>query len=120
MEELLPNLKNLFKSTIEIKVDDANLTLSMIIKSKETRGGFATPKEIRNMLQIFGGLKEKIPMDIEINDKAKIIDLKFQNKADLKKVQTVMDRIWDHTVEILERAIAGDFGVLKDIGEIEE
>lgn len=119
MEEILPNLKDSFTSNIEIKVDEANLTLSMIIKRKEIRGGFATPKEVRNMLQIFGGLKEKLPMEINIDDKAKKIDLKFQNKADLEKIKVVMDNIWDRTIEILEKAIAGDFGILKEIGDIE-
>ena len=72
------------------------------------------------MLQIFGGLKEKIPMEIEIDEKAQIIDLKFQNKADLEKVQKIMDKIWDRTTQILEKAIEGDFGVLKEIGDVEE
>ncbi|MFX0138070.1 MAG: hypothetical protein ACFFDN_30790, partial [Candidatus Hodarchaeota archaeon] len=117
MEEILPNLKNLFTSAIEIKVDEANLTLSMIVKRKEIRGDFATPKEVRNMLKIFGGLKENIPMEIEIDDKAKKIDLKFQNKADLEKIREIMDNIWDRTIQILEKAIAGDFGILKDIGD---
>ncbi|MFX1452686.1 MAG: hypothetical protein ACFFCM_17745 [Promethearchaeota archaeon] len=120
MEEILPNLKNLFIKNIETKVDEANLILSIIVKKKEIRGDFATPKEVRNMFQIFGGLKEKIPMDIKIDDKAKKIHLKFQNKADLEKMRKVMDTIWDHTIQILEKAIAGDFGILKDIGEIEK
>ena len=119
MEDILIDLKEILTSAIDIKVDKAKLSITMQIKSDNIRGDLATPKEVENMLKIFGGLKEEIPMEIEIDNKNQKINLKFNNKNDLDKIQKLLDKIWDRATHMIEQAIAGDFSVIKDLGDIE-
>ena len=119
MEELLPILKNMLKKSIEIKSDASKLSIAIIVKNK-LDDNIAEPNEIIVMLKMFGGLKEDVPMEIDINSETQIIELKFQNEEDFKKIQKIMETIWDDAVDILEQTIQGDFSRIKDIPNIDD
>lgn len=114
MEEIIPSLRNMLKQAIEHKVDENNLKITLIVK-KEVIGPLAEPDEVTTMFQMLGGLKEEIPMEINIDNKAQKINIKFQTKEDLNKIRAIINTIWDNTVDLLEEFIAGDLTRLKDI-----
>lgn len=121
MEELIGQLKEMLASTIEIKVDENNLVITMIVKSKnQLSRNLANPNEVKTMLRMFGGMKEEIPMEIEIDNDAQKINMKFREKNDMEKVRKVMDNIWDQTAFILNQVIEGNWDVLKDIEDPDE
>ncbi|MFX1574180.1 MAG: hypothetical protein ACFFB0_15660 [Promethearchaeota archaeon] len=119
MEEIIPLLKDMLKEAIKINFDESNLTITLHIKSK-VRGNLATPEEILVMLKMFGGMKEKIPMDISINSEIQTINLKLQNSNDFTKLKEIMDTIWDDAVNMLKSVMEGDFTPIKDIPNIDD
>ena len=119
MEEIFPLLKDMLKNSIEIKKYESDLLISLIVKS-EVKGNLAKPEEIIIMLKMFGGLREDIPIEININNKNQFIDLKFENKESFKKVSLMMDKIWDNAVEMLIQVTNGNYEVIKDIPKIED
>lgn len=114
MEEIIHSLRNILKQAIEHKVDENNLKITLIVK-KEVKGPLAEPDEVITMFQMLGGLKEEIPMEINTDNKAQKINIKFQTKEDLNKIRAIINTIWDNTVDLLEEFIAGDLTRLKDI-----
>lgn len=119
MEEIFPLLKDMLKKSIEIKKNESDLLISLIVKSK-VKGDLAKPDEIIIMLKMFGGLREDIPIEIDINNEDQIIDLKFENKESFKKVSLMMDKIWDNAVEMFTQLVNGNYKVIKDIPKIED
>jgi hypothetical protein len=119
MEEIFPLLKDMLNQSIEIKKRESDLLVSLIVKSK-VKGNLAEPEEIIIMLKMFGGLREDIPIDININNEEQLIDLKFDNKENFKKVSLMMDKIWDNAVEMFTQLVNGNYKVIKDIPEIED
>ena len=119
MEELLPSLKNLLKEAIEINLDASNLAVRLIIKP-EIDGVIAKPEEIIVMLKMYGGLKEDIPMKIEINNETQNITLTLQNDDDYKKISKIFESIWDSAVDLLNQAIESDFSRIKNIPNIDD
>jgi len=119
MEELLPILKNMLKISIEIKSDASKLSIAIIVKSK-LGSNIAEPNEIIVMLKMFGGLKEDVPMEININNKTQVIELKFQTEEDFKKIQKIMETIWDDAVDMLEQTMQGDLSHIKNIPNIDD
>ena len=119
MEEIIPLLKDMLKSSIEIKKNEGNLLISLIIK-RDIKGNLAKPEEVIIMLKMFGGLREDIPVDIKINNEKQYIDLQFENKEDFKTISLMMDKIWDNAVEMFIEVINGNYKAIKDIPEIED
>lgn len=119
MEEILPILKNMLKRAIEIKSDASKLSIAIIVKNK-LDSNIAEPNEIIVMLKIFGGLKEDVPMEIDINNKTQIIELKFQTEEAFKKIQKIMETIWDDAVDMLEQTMQGDLSRIKDVPNIDD
>jgi hypothetical protein len=118
MEEIFPLLKDMLKEQIEINKNESKLQISIIIKS-EVKGNLAEPEEIIIMLKMFGGLREEIPIEININNERQIIDLKFDDEEDFKKVSSMLDKVWDNAVEMLIELTEGNYNVIKDIPDID-
>jgi len=119
MEELFSTLKSLLKDNIEIKKDNKNLIITMVIKSP-IKGIVAEPNEILIMLKMFGGLREEIPMEIEIDNENQIIKMKFENKENFEEVSLMMDKIWDNAVEMLVQVTDGNFDIIRDIPDVDD
>ena len=119
MEDLLPNLKGMLKEAIEIKTSPSNLEILIIVK-KQIEEVFAEPEEIIIMLKMYGGLREDIPMEIDIDNDGQKITLKFQNEDDFEKVEKIMETIWDNAVDLIVQAMEGDLSRIKDIPNIDD
>ena len=119
MEEILPSLKGMLKDAIIIKSDATKFEISITILNK-INDNVADPEEILVMLKMFGGLKEHVPMEIDINNETQIIELKFQGEEDFKKIQKIMETIWDDAVDMLEQTIKGDFSRIKAVPNIDD
>lgn len=119
MEELYPILKDMLKESIEIKIDKPNLTIYLTLKN-QIKGKIAEPKEIIIMLKMFGGLREDIPMDINIDNEMQQIALKFQDEADFNKIQDIMETIWENTVNLLIQVTKGNFNIINDIPDVDD
>lgn len=119
MEDILPNLKGMLKEAIYIKADVSKLTISMAVKNG-IEGIFADPEEIIVMLKMYGGLREEIPMQIDIDNVAQVITLKFQTEENFKKVEIILETLWENAVDMLVQAIDGDFSSIKDIPKIDD
>lgn len=119
MEEILPRLKGMLKDATVIKSDATKFEITITILNK-INGNVAEPDEIIIMLKMYGGLTENIPMEIDIDNNAQNITLKFQNEEDFKKVEKIMETIWDNAVDLLTQAIEGDLSRIKDIPNIDD
>jgi hypothetical protein len=119
MEEILPSLKGMLKDATIIKSDATKFEITITVLNK-IKGNVADPDEILVMLKMFGGLKEDVPMEININNETQIIELKFQTEEDFKKIQKIMETIWDDAVDMLEQASQGDFSRIKNIPNIDD
>ena len=119
MEDILPNLKNMIKEAVDVKTDASRLTITIDVK-KKINGVVADPAEIIIMLKMYGGLTEDIPIEIDIDNDAQIITLKFQNEEGFKKVAKIMENLWDNAVDLLVSAIEGDVSRIKDIPNIDD
>ncbi len=119
MEEILPQLKGMLKDVTVIKYNATRLEITISIV-KKINGIVAEPDEIIIMLKMYGGLRDNIPMEIDINNDTQNITLKFQNEEDFKKVEKIMETIWDNAVELLLQAMKGDLSRIKDIPNIDD
>ena len=119
MEEILPS-KDVLKEATKIEVDEENLVLKLTVKSKiDLKNDFASPIEVKEMLQIFGGLKEDIPMNIRVDNKAQKIEFKFDSKDNMNKIHSILNSLWDRVENLLRQVIAGDLSGLEEIGDID-
>ena len=119
MEDILPRLKGMLKEATVISSDANNFEI-VITVVKKINGIVAEPDEIIVMLKMYGGLREDIPMDINIDNNDQKITLKFQNEADFKKVAKIMETLWDNAVDMLTSAMEGDISRIKDIPNLDE
>jgi len=119
MEEIIPSLKGMLKDATIIKSDATRFEITITVLNK-IKGNVADPDEILVMLKMFGGLKEDVPMEININNETQNIELKFQTEEDFKKIQKIMETIWDDAVDMLEQASQGDFSRIKNIPNIDD
>lgn len=118
--EKMDNLKEMLKEATEIEVDKDNLVLTLIVKSKiELKEDFADPKEVIEMLQMFGGLKENVPMEIRVDNEAQKIEFVFKSKDDMNKIHEILRNLWDRVVNLLSQVMAGDLSGLKEIDDID-
>ena len=119
MEEILPRLKGMLKDATVIESDVTKFEIVINVVNS-VNGNVAEPDEIIVMLKMYGGLKEDIPMEIDIDNDAKKITLKFQNEADFKKVAKIMETLWDNAVDMLTSAMEGDISRIKDIPNLDD
>jgi hypothetical protein len=121
MEEILDLIKERLASVLDIRLDEDNLSITLIIKRREQIiGNLAEPNEVKDMLRMLGGLKEDPPMNIQINNAAGEIILKFQSKEDLNNVKDILDGIWEKTIAIFEDLVKGNYEVIKDMGDFND
>jgi hypothetical protein len=109
----------MLKEAINVETNASDLTVTMVVK-KEVKGNLADPEEVIIMLKMYGGLREDIPMDIDINNQAQTITLKFQNEGNFKEVVKIFETLWDNTVDLLFQAIESDFSRIKNIPNIDD
>ena len=109
----------MIKEAVDVKTDVSRLTITIVVK-KKINGVVANPDEIIIMLKMYGGLREDIPMEIDIDNDAQIITLKFQNEEGFKRVEKIMEKLWNNAVDLLVSAIEGDVSRLKDIPNIDD
>jgi len=119
MEEILQRLKGMLKDAtiIESDVTKFEITITLVNKINSV---MAEPDEIIVMLKMYGGLREDIPMKIDIDNNAQIISIKFQNEADFNKVAKIMETLWDNAVDMLTSAMEGDISRIKDIPNLDD
>lgn len=121
MEEISNYVKKNLESTVEINFDENNLRISLIIKPKsQLSGQIASPKEVKDMLRMLGGLKEEVPMDLEIDNEVGEIELKFQNKEYMLKIKEILNGIWDRTIHILNQLEKGHYDLMRELGDFED
>jgi len=120
LAEIFDRIGSMLRDSIIIKSDEKNLTLSLIFKHVISKDDLGEEAEIKDMLRIFGGLREEISMEIDTNMESQKIDLKFQKKEDMVKVYDVLDKLWDNTVELLKTVFSGDFSVIRDLGDFND
>ncbi|NVM17125.1 MAG: hypothetical protein HWN80_05365 [Candidatus Lokiarchaeota archaeon] len=119
MEELLPSLKNMLKEAIDIEPDTSKLAITLTIKNK-IDGILAEPEEIITMLKMYGGLRDEISMEINIDNDTQTITLNFQNEESFKVVAKIFETLWDNAVDLLYQAIESDFSRIKNIPDIDD
>ena len=121
MAEILDLIKNRLYSVMEVNVDEDNLIVILNIKGEIQKSDvLAEPHEIKDMLRILGGLKEDVPMGIEIDNKAREIKLKFENKTGLDKVKVILDNIWERTIHIFDELEKGNNNILRGVGDFSD
>jgi hypothetical protein len=119
MEEILARLKGMLKDATVIEYNVTKFEINITIVDKIS-GNVAEPDEIIVMLKMYGGLREDIPMEIDIDNEAQSITLKFQNEEDFKKVKKIMETLWDNAVDMLTSAMEGDISRIKDIPNLDD
>ena len=124
MEELLPKLSDSLKKVIEITEKEAELSIDLKLKRESmVPGDIGTPKEIREMIQIFGGISQEIPIDIKVNEKSKTISLSMQTKEEFELICNVMKTIWSKAAELLQKAFNAEPGKTEEfraLGDFDE
>ena len=119
MEEILARLKGMLKDATVIESNATKFEINITIVDKIS-DNVAEPDEIIVMLKMYGGLREDIPMEIDIDNEAQSITLKFQNEEDFKKVKKIMETLWDNAVDMLTSAMEGDISRIKDIPNLDD
>jgi len=124
MEELFPKLSNLLNDAIEIREDKEQLLIELKIKEKDLiPGDLGKSNEVKEMIRIFGGVKQDISMDVAVDEKTKIITLKLLNNEDFETISTAMKNIWERASNLLIEAFnvePGKIGKFKDLGDFDE
>ena len=124
MEELIPKLSDSLRNAVEIKEDENQLLIELKVKREDlVPGDLGSPNEIKEMVRVFGGLKQDVPMEIDIEENTNVITLKLQNKEDFNIITTVMKGIWERAAEILQKAFKAEPGKteeFRDLGDFEE
>ena len=124
MEELFPKLSNLLNDAVEIRENKEQLLIELKIKEKDLiPGDLGKPNEVKEMIRIFGGVKQDISMDVAVDEKTKIITLKLLNNEDFETISTAMKNIWERASNLLIEAFnvePGKIGKFKDLGDFDE
>jgi hypothetical protein len=121
LAEIFDSIGSMLRDSIIIRSDEKNLTLSLIFKKNViSKDDLGEEVEIKDMLRIFGGLREDISMEIDIDMESQKIELKFQKKEDMVKVNDVLDNLWDNTLKLARKAFSGDFSVIRDLGDFND
>ena len=124
MEDLLPKLSDSLKNTIEITENENQLLIELKVKREDfIPRDLGSPNEIREMIRIFGGVTQEIPIDIEVNENSKSVSLKLQNKEDYDIIRTAMKTIWERAAELLQNAFKAEPGKTEEfraLGDFDE
>ena len=124
MEDILPKLSELLKSSIRIEEIIDNLTIKLEFKNNELiPGDLGKPFEIQEMIRVFGGLKQNISMEIDVNEETKIITIIPSNKGDFEAVSSAMKHVWDRASELLLKAFYAEPGKteeFRDLGDFND
>lgn len=119
MEELFPKLSKSLSNTVEIKVDENQLLIELKVKKEELiPGDLGTPNEIKEMIRIFGGIKQDIPMEVEVDEKNKIITLKLMKKEDFEIINIAMKNIWERVSELIIKAFNAELGKIDEFRDL--
>lgn len=109
----------MLKEAIDIETNASLLTIKIIVKNK-IEGKVAEPQEIIVMLKMYGGLREDIPMKINIDNETQTITLKFEKEEHFNEVEKIFESIWENAVDLLYQAIESDFSRIKTIPDIDD
>ncbi len=124
MEELFPKLRDSLNNAVEIKEDENQLLIELKVKNEDLiPGDLGSPHEIKEMIRIFGGVKQDIPMEVRVDEKTNIITIKLLKKEDFEIVRTVMKSIWERASELLIKAFNAEPGKteeFRDLGDFDE
>jgi hypothetical protein len=121
MAEIFDNLGLMLRDSIIIQSEEKNLTISLIFKENViNKDDLGDEIEIKDMLRIFGGLRDEISMEIDTNIESQKIKIKFQKKEDMVKVYDVLEKLWDNIVKLLKTVFSGDFSVIRDLGDFND
>ncbi|TFG14883.1 MAG: hypothetical protein EU535_02585 [Promethearchaeota archaeon] len=121
MAEMLKLIKNKLMSAVEIDYDENNLIIILNVKGEIQKSDIlAEPQEVKDMLQILGGLKEDIFMKIDVDNNARNIKLEFQIKEDLEKVKKILEHIWERTIHLFEELEKGNSNILRGVGDFSD
>lgn len=124
MEELYPKLIDIFNDTIEIREVKEQLLIELKINKKDlVPGDLGKPYEVKEMIRMFGGVKEDISMDVAVDENTKIITIKMQNNEDFETISTAMKNLWERASNLLIEASTvepGTVGKFKEIGDFDE
>ncbi len=124
MEELLTKLRHSLNNVVEIKEDENQLLIELKVKKEDLiPGDLGSPNEVEEMIRIFGGVKEDVQMEVNVDEKTKIISLKLLKKEDYEVISTVMKNIWDRVSDLLIKAYnaePGKIDVFKDLGDFDD
>jgi hypothetical protein len=124
MEDLLPKLSELLKKSIRIEENNDKLSIKLEVKNKELiLGDLGKPFEIQEMIRLFGGLKQEIPMEIDANEETKVITILLSNKGDFEAVSSAIKNVWDRASELLIKAFYAEPGKteeFRDLGDFND
>jgi len=124
MEELFPKLSDIFNDTIEIREVKEQLLIELKINKKDlVPGDLGKPYEVKEMIKMFGGVKEDISMDVTVDENTNIITIKMQNNEDFETINTAMKNLWERASNLLIEATnmePGTAGSFKELGDFEE
>ncbi len=124
MEELLPKLSDSLKNAVEITENEAQLSIDLKLKRERfVPGDIGTPKEIREMIRIFGGISQEIPIEIKVNENSKTISLNMQTKEEFELICDGMKNIWHKVAELLQKAFNAEPGKTEEfraLGDFDE
>lgn len=124
MEELLPKLSSSLNNAVEIKEDENQLLIELKVKKEDLiPGDLGTPNEVKEMIRIFGGVKQDIQMEVDVDEKTKIITLRLLKREDFEVISTVMKDIWERVSELLIKAFnaePGKIDIFRDLGDFDE
>ena len=109
------------QENVDVNEDESNLEFCITIKGKTLKSGeLGDVNEIMDMLRMFGGLSEDIPIKITRDEEAQKIILRVENKSDFTKLHEVFDGLWDRTRDLMMKSFKGDFSFIKDIGDFSD
>ena len=69
---------------------------------------------------MYGGLKEDMPMEINIDNETQTITLRFEKEEHFNKVEKIFESIWENAVDLLYQAMESDFSRIKTIPDIDD
>ena len=124
MEELFPKLRDSLNIAVEIKEDENQLLIDLKVKNEDLiPGDLGSPHEIKEMIRMFGGVKQDIPMEVSVDEKTNIITIKMLKKEDFEIVRTVINSLWERASELLIKAFNAEPGKteeFRDLGDFDE
>ncbi|MFX1340831.1 MAG: hypothetical protein ACFFDK_19630 [Promethearchaeota archaeon] len=124
MEELFPKLSETLKNAVEIIENENQLLIELKVKIKDyVPGDLGSPNEIREMIRIFGGVAEEIPIEIDVNEDFKTVLLQMKNREEFEIIRTNLKTIWQRAAELLQKAFDAEPGKTEEfraLGDFDE